>query len=63
MQPTKQPDNTLMNKHAKQVAEAYGQIRDAVRATEKVTMAEVIAILELVKAELVREVQSQIDKA
>ena len=45
-----------------QLALAYRKVRDATMASEKITNAEKVAVLELVKAEIVRFMQSEIDE-
>jgi hypothetical protein len=44
------------------VADVYGKVRDATICNDNIAPADCIAILELVKAELLRDVQSQIDE-
>lgn len=45
-----------------QLATAYKKVRDATFTTENITNAEKIAVLELVKFEVLRDCQSQLDK-
>lgn len=44
------------------LASFYATIRDAARLTENITLAERITVLEVVKAELVRDFQTKIDE-
>lgn len=44
------------------VADVYGRVRDATVCNNHIASADCIAILELVKAELLRGVQAQIDE-
>lgn len=45
------------------LADFYGKIRDTAKLTDGITLAERIAVLDVVRAELVRDFQSQIDAA
>ena len=45
------------------LADFYGKIRDTAKLTDGITLAERIAVLDVVRAELVASFQAQIDEA
>jgi hypothetical protein len=50
-----------MTKQAQQLAECYKAVRDAVYGSRRVSNAERVAVLELVKAELINDAQVAIN--
>jgi len=48
---------------ANPLADFYGKIRDTARLTDGITLAERIAVLDVVRAELISSCQAQIDAA
>ena len=52
-----------MTKQARQLAECYKAVRDAVYSSQRVSNAERVAVLELIKAQLINDAQVGINVA